>query len=181
MSSPFQTIHSSIRFACPWYKVRQSDIILPDGTVGQYNVVDVPPCAFVVPVTAEGYMLLIKQYRYPHNSWVWEIPAGAIHAGETMLASAQTELREEVGGESDDWHYLGEYKTANGRSNEVAHLYLALNVTIRHETAHESAEVLTVHPTPIPDVIQMIQNNELRDAPSALAIMLALPHLQTTF
>lgn len=180
MTHPIRTIQSHVAFACPWYTVHHDAIILPDGRSGQYNVVDVPPCAFVVPVTAAGDIVLIRQYRYPIKQWVWEVPAGAIHPGETILQSAQSELREEIGGTSDKWQLLGQYQTANGRSNEVAHLYLATNVVLQHETAHEAAEILTVHSKPIAVVRDMIAQNKIQDGPSALAILLALSHLSHT-
>lgn len=177
-NNPIETISSRTAFECAWYRVQVSEIVLPDGARGAYNVVDVPPCAFVVPVTADNEIILIHQFRYPIGTWVWEVPAGAIHENETMLESAQAELREEVGGTSDAWTYLGQFQTANGRSNEVAYLYLARNVVVSGETAHEAAEIMTVHPTPIDRAVEMVMNNEIEDAPSALAILLALPHLQ---
>ena len=175
--SPFQTIDSRIAFECAWYRVRQDAIVLPNGSVGQYNVVEAPECVFIVPVTRDRQIVLIYQYRYPTQEWTWEIPAGAVHAGQSLLEAAAIELREEIGGTSDDFRYLGRVATANGRANEIAHLYLAFDVELG-ESAHESAEVMTIHPLPIEEVIRRVYDNEIQDAPSALALLMAAPHLK---
>lgn len=177
MHKPFTPISSKTAFSCPWYRVRQDAIYLPDGTVGQYNVVEAPECVFVVPVTTDGNIVLIHQYRYTVDAWVWEVPAGAIHAGQSPLDAARQELQEEVGGTSDHFTFLGKINTANGRSNELAHLYVAWDVVLG-ENKLESAEILTVHPTPTKTAIEMVYNNQIEDGPSALAILLAAPHLK---
>ena len=168
---------SRIAFDCPWYRVRQDQVTWPDGSAGVYNVVEASPCVFIVPVTPDGEIVLIHQYRHTTGRWVWEIPAGAINDGQSMLDAAKMELREEVGGVSDSFNYLGEFETANGRSNEVAHLFLARDVVLG-ENELESAEILTVHPTALTDVQLMIRNNQIKDAPSLLAISLSLPLLR---
>lgn len=173
--NPITTRSSHIPFECAWYRIRQDEVVFPDGSVGQYNVVEVANCVFVVPITSDNQLVLIHQYRYPVQQWVWEVPAGAVKAEQTPLQAAQEELREEIGGTSDDWLYLGEIQTANGRANEIGHVFLAKNVQLG-VSAHESAEIITVHPLPIAQVRMMIFSNQLQDAPSALAILLAEPH-----
>lgn len=172
-----QRTSSEIAFACPWYRVRQDGVVWPDGTAGTYNVVEAQPCVFIVPVTTQGEIVLIHQYRYTTERWVWELPAGAIKPGQTQLEAAAMELREETGGVSDDYTFLGEFETANGRSNEKAYVYLARNVVLG-EMDLESAEIISAHPTPISQVRDMLATNQIKDAPSALGLFLALPHIQ---
>ncbi len=179
-SAPAITVLSSkTAYENPWYRVRSDALIWPDGTHGTYNVVEVPPSVFIVPVTRHGEIVLIRQYRYTTQRWVWEIPAGGSKPGQTKLEAAKAELREETGGVSDDIMFLGEYETANGRSNSTAFIYLAKNVVLG-ESALESAEILTVHPTPIEQVRHMLATNQIKDAPSALGLYLALPHIHNS-
>lgn len=171
MTLPIQTLNSHTAFSCRWYSVRKDAVLFPDGKQGEYNVVDVIPCIFVVPVTPAGDIVLIRHYRHTLKQWVWEIPAGGIEEqsrDETVIA----ELREEIGGVASHVSYLGEFFPSNGFSNEIAHLYVAWNVTLGEQQL-ESAEVITVHPTPLDQVLEMIHTNQLKDAPSALAILLA--------
>lgn len=177
MTKPIKTLTSKIAFSCPWYNVRQDGILLPDGTHGTYNVVDAPPCVFIVPLTPDGQIVLIRQYRYTVQQWVWEIPAGGLQQGQTPLDAARQELREEIGGVSNEILSLGTFHTANGRTSELGNYFVAKNVQLG-ESEHESSEVITIHPTPVADVLGMLQRNEIKDAPSALALHLARPHFE---
>ena len=172
-----QCLGSEIVFACPWYQVRRDRLIWPDGTAGEYNVLEAPRSIFVVPVTPAGEIVLIRQYRYTTQRWVWEVPAGAVKVGQTLEEAVAMELREEVGGVSDHIVLLGEFETANGRSDEIAHIFMASDV-ILGENDLESAEILTIHPTSITQIRHMLATNQIKDAPSALGIMLALQYIQ---
>lgn len=176
MKRPIETISSKIAWACRWYRVRQDEILLPDGTHGQYNVVDVAPSVFIVPQTASREIVLIHSYRYTLDNWVWELPAGSVEVGQTIEACARKELLEETGGRSDHWRLLGSVSTANGISNEIAHLWLASGVVLGQNQL-EAAEVLSVHPTPVAKALAMARSNQIQDGPSALALLLAEPYL----
>jgi hypothetical protein len=72
---------------------------------------------------------------------------------------------------------LGEVFTFNGISNEVAHLYIAWDVELGAGRP-ESAEIITIHPTPVAQALHMAQTNQIQDAPSALALLRAAPYLK---
>ncbi len=61
---PFQTVSSDIVWSCPWYRVRQDEIITPDGRAGVYNVIEKPDAVWIVPVTADGRVAMVNQFRY---------------------------------------------------------------------------------------------------------------------
>lgn len=176
-SPPFQTVNSRVVWTCPWFSVRQDQIVLPDGRPGVYNVVQHPGAAWVVPVTTAGEVLLIRHYRYAVDDWCWEVPAGGIREGQTPFEVAREELKQEVGGEATDWEYVGRFYTSNGISNEVGHAYLATGV-VQGATGHEPAEVLEIHPTPVEEALAMAQRGEITDGPSALALLLCEAHLR---
>lgn len=179
-AAPITPRASRIAWECPWYRVRQDVIRLPDGRDGQYNVVEVAPCVFIVPVTAEGAIVLIRHYRYTLDRWVWEIPAGGIRPGLAPQEAAAQELAEEIGGRAARWQALGAVFTSNGFTNEQAHLFIAWDVALG-ENAPEAAEVLTVHPTPSAEVFRRVRANQLQDGPSALALLLAEPFVRAAF
>lgn len=176
-SSPFTTLSSHIAWSCPWYNIRQDEIHLPDGSLGTYNIVQKPPSVWIVPVTKDGNIILLRHYRYTVDAWCWEVPAGGIKEGQTPAEAAREELREEAGGRSADWTNIGPLYTANGISNEIGHIFLATNV-ILGRPEHEPAEILEIHQKPISEVLHMARNNLINDGSSALAILLCQNHLE---
>ena len=61
---PFTTLASRIAWSCPWYRVRQDDILTPDGAPGVYNVIEKTDAVWIVPVTDDGHLAMVYQYRY---------------------------------------------------------------------------------------------------------------------
>ncbi|MFQ5401674.1 MAG: NUDIX domain-containing protein [Anaerolineae bacterium] len=169
--SPYQTLSSRIAWSCPWYSVRQDEIITPDGRHGVYNTVVKEDAVWIVPVTAAGEIVLIYNYRYTVDDWFWEIPAGSVKPGQTLEEAARAELREEIGGQAALFTCIGKIYTANGICNETSHFFLATGVSLG-ETAQESTEVLEIHPMPIPEALRMARAGEISDGPSALALFL---------
>lgn len=175
---PFKTTSSRIVWSCPWYSVRQDEIITPDGKRGVYNVVQHPGAVWVVPVTPAGEIVLLRHYRYTVDDWCFEVPAGGLKDGQSPEDAARAELREEIGGEAENWYPIGPFYTSNGISNEQGHIFLATGVTLG-APAHEPAEVLEIHPTPLAEALRMARHNEISDGPSALAILLCEVKLRT--
>lgn len=173
---PITPIDSRRAWDCPWYGVRQDRILLPNGSEGVYNVLELPDAVWILPVTTAGEIVLLRHYRYPLQKWIWELPAGHVETGDEPLESAKRELREETGGEAAEWRFLLKSNTMKGIGTETAHLFLAMGVTLG-ATAHEPAEVMTVHPFPPTEVLRMARAGEIEDAISVLALLLAEPYL----
>ena len=177
MKKPFKQLDSKIAWACDWYDVRQDSIELPDGSIGQYNVVRRETAVFIIPITPDNEIVMLHQYRYTVDDYCWEIPAGGVKAGQTLEEAARDELREEIGGTTEQLEYGGQFYTANGFCDEIGHYFIAKNV-IMGETAHEPAESMQVHTKPIAQVLRMVRNHEVTDGQSALILLLAEPHLR---
>jgi ADP-ribose pyrophosphatase len=107
----------------------------------------------------------------------WEVPAGGMQPGLGREETALAKLREEIGGRAQSIEYFGQFYTANGICNEVAHVYIAAGVSLG-ETEHEAAEVIEVHPLPLEDVLAMAHANQISDGPTALALLLAESRLR---
>ncbi len=168
---PIQRVTSRIVWECPWYGVREHDVVHKDGSLGVYNVVEKGPAVFIVPVTADGRVVLIRSYRVAVDDWCIEVPAGAVEEGATPASTAITELREEVGGTPLHLEYHGWFYMANSICNEVAHLYLATGVTLG-ATHHEPAEAIEVLPVSIAQALDLARRNLISDGPSALSLLL---------
>ena len=177
MPKPIKTKSSQIVWSCPWYRVRQDEIITPDGKPGVYNVVEHPGAVWIIPVTTAGEVVLIYSYRYTVNDWCYEIPAGGVKPGQSLEDAARAELLEEVGGTAEKIDYVGQFYTMNGIGDEVAHIFLAEGVTIG-QTNHEPTEIIEIRPTLINEALRMAQANEISDGPSALALLLCADRLR---
>lgn len=174
---PFTTVASRIAWSCPWYRIRQDDIITPSGQSGVYNTIEKSDAVWIVPVTNDGLLAMVYQYRYTIDDWCWEIPAGSVKDGQTAKETALEELREEVGGTTAALEYIGKYYLANGICNETGHIFMATGVTIE-SPQHEPAEIMHVHLKTIPEVLSMARNHQITDGPSALALLLCAEKLE---
>lgn len=172
----YETLTSKIVAKNPWFQVRQDDIRLPNGEDGVYNVINIGDAVWVVPILSDRRVVLIHQYRYPINGWCMEIPAGSIKPGYTPRDTAIEELREEVGGTTDELIFLGNYWTMKGIGDEQGHFFLAKNVTLG-EMHHEATEIIERKIVPFEQALAMARNGQLNDAPSALAILLSADFL----
>ena len=110
-------------------------------------------------------------FHYNVDAWGWEVPAGSVKPDQTELEAAVCELKEEVGGETeDDLLEIGRFYTANGICNELGVYYLATNVTLG-EPEHEAAEVMEIHLKPIDEVLHMAHSGQINDGNTVLALL----------
>lgn len=176
MSKPYQTLSSRVVWSCPWYQVRQDEIITPNGRPGVYNTIEKSDAVWIIPVTADGQIAMIRSYRYTVDNWCWEVPAGSVKPGRSLEETAREELLEEVGGTAAMLEYIAPYYLANGICNEVGHFFLATGVVLG-EPHHEAAEVIEVHLKPIDEVLKMARTHQITDGPTALGLLLCADQL----
>ena len=127
-----------------------------------------PGAAAILPITKDGKIILVKQFRKPLEKEIWEIPAGKIDVTDNEpIETAMRELEEEIQ-MTGDFSYLTDFYTSPGFANEKIYLYLATNLkTISHPKAGDFDEHLE---------IKAFENDELpmlEDAKTIIAIQLA--------
>lgn len=122
-------LDSQIAFEGRLLVVRTDRIRLPDGNEATREYVVHPGAVLIVPVLADGRLVLERQYRYPVRRVVLEFPAGKIDAGEKPLATAQRELREEAGYAAGRWTSLGTIHPEIGYSTEFIEVFEATDLT----------------------------------------------------
>lgn len=145
------------------FTLDRDTIILPNGVRTTLDVIRHPGAAAIVPFTAEGRVLLIRQYRYAVDAWIWEIPAGTLETGESPLACARRELVEETGYTADQWHPLGVITPLPAYSDERIHLFRA-EVLAPAESRLDADEILEVHAFEYAETLAMIGAGTIGDA-----------------
>ena len=144
---------------------------LPNGAKATREVALHNGAVCVVPVTDEGEIIMERQFRYPFDEVIWEIPAGKIDKGETdPLAAAKRELVEETGVTAGKMTFIGDYFPSPAILSERIYTYLATDLTYG-ETDLDEDEFLAVEKVPIETVVDMIMDNRIPDGKTQAAVL----------
>lgn len=123
------TVSSQLVYRGRIIRVRLDEVRLPDGSIGQREVVEHPGAVAMFARTADDRILLVRQFRKPLEREIWEIPAGKLEPGEDPAACAQRELAEETGYVAERWTLVASFYTSPGFADEIVHLYRAEGLT----------------------------------------------------
>jgi 8-oxo-dGTP pyrophosphatase MutT (NUDIX family) len=123
-------------------------------------------------------IVLVGQWRYPTESYSWEIPRGGSLDGETdLLEVARRELFEETGVEAGEWRELGDLDLCNGVLRSRERIYLATSLHVSPPPV-DPAEPIAVRWLSLGKVLAMVTGNEIREATSVASILKAYALLQ---
>lgn len=161
-------------FATPWMRLRQDRIAIAGGGEVTYTYEERADAVGIVPVTRDGIVLLIRQYRYPLDHWCLEIPAGGMrdHPGATPEDVARIELREEVGATCDTLLPAGWFYVACASRHQRFHVFLALDVVQSAECAHEPTERIERCPMSVRNALHLARSGRMPEGQSALSLLL---------
>ena len=158
--------------------IRRDVAELQDGRRVSREVVEHPGGVGIIPVTKDNKILMVKQYRYPMEEELLEIPAGKLDEGEAPFECAVRELSEETGCTAGKFVDFGAIYPSPGFCRETLYLYLALD--LRYGEIHlDDGEFLSVEAVGIDELVEKIMRNELTDAKSVIGIMKAKRYLET--
>lgn len=173
----FKVTKSEIVFNGRVVDVQLDQIEYNSGNKGIRETILHPGGAVVVPYTNEGKFVWINQFRYPHQKFLLEFPAGKLDNKEDPLNCAVREIKEETGFTAEKFFKLGAIATTPGFCTEILHLYLATGLTNGEHNREEGEFGMEVHFFTKEETEEKIITGEIIDAKSISAFHLAINKL----
>ena len=146
------------------------EIEYESGNKGIREVAVHPGGAVIVPVTNDGDIILVTQFRYPFQKELMEFPAGKLDEDEDPLKCAERELEEETGFKAGKIRKLGEIYTAPGYCTEMLHIYVAQNLTEGKHNREEGELGMQIHKFTIDEIEEKIVRGEIVDSKTICGI-----------
>jgi ADP-ribose pyrophosphatase len=153
------------------FNVRLDQIRLPNRRLIQADIIEHHNSVAIIPVDYDGNVWFVRQYRYPAEKNLLELPAGVMDENETPVQSAQRELREETGMAAERLTLLGEFYLAPGYSTEYMHVFLAEDLRPSPLSPNVD-EFIDLEKISYDQILHMINNGDIYDAKSLAALFL---------
>ncbi len=160
----FKVLKSNILFHGKVFDLQVDEIEYDSGNKGIREVAVHNGGAVVVPVKDDGKIILVKQFRYPFQDFLLELPAGKLEKNEDPKECATRELTEETGYSSDTITKLGKIYTTPGFCTEVLHIYLAENLKSGNHNREEGEYGMEVYEFTLEEINEKIRSGEIVDA-----------------
>ena len=175
----WERLSSEILVETPYFALRSDRLRLPDGAVKDpYYVIERPDAAIVFPLTGEGEVVLVRQYRPAIERVELGLPAGLVEEGEEPEKAARRELSEETGYAGGAWEALGAVASSPSLKDNWAHLYLARGVELTSPPNPDEYERVDVVLVPVGKMFREIRAGNIVSSSGVAAILLALEVLR---
>lgn len=175
----YPTLASHTEFEGHVVSLRQDEVRMQDGATGIRDIVVHPGAVGVIALDDQDRVVMIRQYRHPVRSYLWEVPAGIKDvADEPLVETARRELAEEVGLAADRWDRLVDFLASPGGSSEEVTVFLAraLREVGRPEDFVVSAEELDleIQRVPLDEALTAVQNGRMRNSIVVAGVLAAV-------
>jgi len=160
--------------------LRVDTIQVRNGDELEYAYLERAPAVIVVPVTREGEIVILRQYRYPVDEWCVEVPAGGTHdtGDESLPDVVRKELCEEIGATCGALTHVGFFYSGPAVTDEKCHVFLAENVDVTRQADTEPSEQIKVELAPADKVVEMARTGKMKNSPCTLAVLWCEPLLR---
>lgn len=170
---PWKTSVQDVLTTNPWFSVLLQSVRLPSGSERTYYTIDFPSPAVGVIVRRDDEFLLLHQYRFIVDQYVWAIPSGGVSPGEDPEAAARRELEEETGYKANELKHILSFYPSYGCSNQRFEIFLAEN-PIRSTATFDRDEVLSIKWFHRHELLDLISENGIVDGLSLAPLLLVL-------
>ncbi|UUX52061.1 NUDIX hydrolase [Nisaea acidiphila] len=164
MPKPWRVLDSRINFRDRFLSHRMDRCETPHGVIVEpYHVIELPNWVNMVPVTGDGQVLMIREYRHGIGEVVLGLPSGTVDPGETdPLGTAKRELAEETGAEAPYWVQTGQMFPNAATMNNTCFSFLAVGAEVTGETSFDEAEDIETVPVPLVELYERLLKRDLR-------------------
>jgi ADP-ribose pyrophosphatase len=177
-NEPAKIIHKKLYYQGRKFSFNVDRIELPNGVIGDWECVYHPGGALAVPITPEGQLVLVNQYRFATQGRILEFPAGTLEVGEDPATTIAREIEEETGYRAGKWQNLGEFFLAPGYSDEIIYAFLAQDLEkLAVQPAGDDDEDITIVLMTPTEFEAAVHAGEPIDAKSIAAYFLACKFL----
>lgn len=170
-------VTSELLASSPWRTVVDDRLAGEGGRTTGYTYVETPRAVFVVALTEDDDLLLVRQYRHPVRDWTLEVPAGSVAEGESPLDAAKRELAEEAGGRATTWRHLSSFYSSSAHVSLRSDAFLATEVVLE-AAAPDEDEALSLVRLPWREAVSRARAGSFAEGQTALAILLAAEALE---
>ena len=165
-----KTVESETLFDGKIVTLKLDKAQLVNGRIARREVVEHPGGVAVLPLFDDGTVSIVRQFRYPFQAVVTELPAGKLEKGEDHRPAALRELEEEVGVTCGRLTYLGCLYLSPGYSTEVLHMYLARDLK-EGDSQPEDGEFLEAERVPFTRLLEQVMSGEIVDAKTVALVL----------
>jgi len=171
----WKTLATKVVYKTPWIEIIENKVIRPDGQNGQYSYIKAINGAIIVPFQKDlGQVLLIKEYKYPNQKYMYVFPSGGVDKDEEPIETARREMKEEVNIEGIGLEWLGAFCSNSAIITDKIHVFVA---TFSSEEINKTNMSSVTGDTiinrrewfPIGKVQEMIKKGEVVDGLSIVA------------
>jgi ADP-ribose pyrophosphatase len=152
--------------------VEKLTVTLPNSKLATRDIVRHPGAAVIIPLSDDGELYMVRQYRKAIEKVLLELPAGKLDSGERPEVCAERELKEETGLTAKILNHIISIHTTPGFSDEFIHVFLAAGLKEGEARADED-EFISCEKVPVQKLINMIIEHEITDAKSIIGIFIA--------
>lgn len=157
----------------PLLHVFNDRVRLPNGNISGRDYIKHLGAVCIIPVTEDGRVIVERQFRYPLDMVITEVPAGKLDfAEEDRLSAAKRELKEETGLTADKWTDMGYFYTAVAYSTEKISMFLAQGLH-QGEQKLDPDEFLTLEKIPLKELVGKVMSGEIVDVKTQAAVLKA--------
>jgi len=152
--------------------MRDDEVELANGVISHREICEHPGAVCVIPITSDGRIVLIRQFRKPAEEVLIEIPAGLINKEEKLENAAIRELEEETGYKASKIEFVFSIFMSPGYSTEKLHFFIARDI-IKTKTGQDFDEHIEAEIFSIDDAFQMIKDGKIKDSKTIIGVYLA--------